>query len=60
MAVAYARLKIVLEPGGAAALAAALFHGDELEGEDVIAVATGGNVDTDIFARALDSYGTGD
>ncbi len=59
MAVAYARLKIVLEPGGAAALAAALFHGDELEGEDVIAVATGGNVDTDIFARALDSYGTG-
>lgn len=60
MAVAYARLKIVLEPGGAAALAAALFHGDELEGEDVIAVATGGNVDTDIFARALNSYGTGD
>lgn len=60
MAVAYARLKIVLEPGGAAALAAALFHGDELEGDDVIAVATGGNVDTDIFARALDSYGTGD
>lgn len=60
MAVAYARLKIILEPGGAAALAAALFHGDELEGDDVIAVATGGNVDTDIFARALDSYGTGD
>lgn len=60
MAVAYARLKIVVEPGGAAALAAALFHGDEIEGEDVISVATGGNVDTDIFARALETYGTGD
>jgi threonine dehydratase len=52
MALAFLRLKIVVEPGGAVALAAALFHA---EGDgDVIAVASGGNVDPAIFARALD------
>ncbi|MDE4173154.1 threonine/serine dehydratase [Phaeobacter sp. PT47_59] len=54
MALAFLRLKIVVEPGGAAALAAALFHGDEIEGDSVIAVATGGNVDPAMFSRALD------
>lgn len=53
MALAFLRLKIVLEPGGAASLAAALFHGAELDGDTVIAIATGGNVDPAIFARAL-------
>ena len=57
MALAYHRLKIVLEPGGAAALAAALFHGNEIEGESVIAVATGGNVDKEIFTLALEKFG---
>ncbi len=57
MALAFARLKLVLEPGGAVALAAALFHGDEIAGEDVIAVASGGNVDAPIFKLALDKYG---
>lgn len=52
---AFARLKAVIEPGGAAALAAALFATDEIEGEDVICVATGGNVDMAIFAQALQS-----
>jgi threonine dehydratase len=50
---AWLRLKIVLEPGGAVALAAALFHGDEITTTDVICVASGGNVDVDIFSRAL-------
>ena len=50
---AFARLKIVLEPGGAVALAAALFRPNEIEGDAVIAVATGGNVDADIFAQCL-------
>lgn len=50
---AFERLRIVVEPGGAAALAAALFHPDEFEGEDVVTVATGGNVDPDVFTRAL-------
>ena len=54
MALAWARLRIVVEPGGAVALAAALFHGDQLRGDTVIAVATGGNVDATLFAQALD------
>lgn len=53
MALAFARLKLVAEPGGAVALAAALFHGDALEGDTVIATISGGNVDADVFARAL-------
>ena len=53
MALAYQRLKIVIEPGGAVALAAALFCKDTLETDTVIAVASGGNVDHKIFQRAL-------
>lgn len=53
MALAFDRLKIVLEPGGAVALAAALFHPDASEGDAVIAVATGGNVDPAVFRKAL-------
>ncbi|MDU8946201.1 threonine ammonia-lyase [Ovoidimarina sediminis] len=53
MAAAFERLRIVLEPGGAVALAAALFHPDAVEGEAVIAVASGGNVDRDLYIRAL-------
>ena len=55
VALAYQRLKIVLEPGGAVALAAALFHSDEIEGDAVIVVTTGGNVDTDVFTRCLET-----
>ncbi|MCL5776563.1 threonine/serine dehydratase [Limibaculum sp. FT325] len=53
VAAAFLRLKIVLEPGGAVGLAAALSRGDEIAGDAVIAVATGGNVDPAMFARAL-------
>lgn len=53
MALAFTRLKIVLEPGGAVALAAALFHPQHSSGDAVIAVATGGNVDPSVFAAAL-------
>lgn len=52
---AFDRLRIVVEPGGAAALAAVLFHADEFTGDAVIAVATGGNVDAQVFARALET-----
>ena len=55
MGVAFERLKIVIEPGGAVALAAALYHPDEFTGDAVVAVATGGNVDPAIFKRALDT-----
>ena len=55
MAHAFLRLKLVAEPGGAAALAAALFHSDEIEGDAVIVTISGGNVDPDMFQRALAS-----
>lgn len=53
MAAAFAHLRIVLEPGGAVALAAALYHPDTVAGDTVIAVASGGNVDAPMFARAI-------
>ncbi|WP_010139147.1 threonine ammonia-lyase [Oceanicola sp. S124] len=53
MAQAFLRLKIVAEPGGAVSLAAALYHADELEGDTVIALISGGNVDPEMFSRAL-------
>lgn len=52
---AFSRLKVVAEPGGAAALAAALFRADEINGEDVIVTISGGNVDPAMFARALET-----
>ena len=44
---------MVIEPGGAVALAAALFHPEASTGDHVIAVASGGNVDPAIFHNAL-------
>ena len=57
MVLAFTRLRLVLEPGGAVALAAALFRPDELSGPTVIAVASGGNVDADLFRDALSRFG---
>lgn len=57
MAAAFLRLKIVLEPGGAASLAAALYHPDQISADTVICVATGGNVDPEVFQMALSKYG---
>ncbi len=54
MALAFLRLKIVLEPGGAVSLASALFRKDQIDGNAVIVVASGGNVDPQIFERALE------
>ncbi len=59
MAAAFTRLKLVLEPGGAIALAAALYRPDAVEGDTVIAVASGGNVDPGLFREALDTYKDG-
>lgn len=53
MATAFKHLKLVIEPGGAVALAAAL-DGRLSSGTDcAVAVASGGNVDPEMFARAL-------
>lgn len=57
MALAWGRLKLVAEPGGAVALAAALFHAGQIDGDDVIVTISGGNVDAGVFQRALASYG---
>ncbi|QYX55932.1 threonine/serine dehydratase [Roseovarius sp. SCSIO 43702] len=57
MALAFQRLKLVAEPGGAVALAAALFHADEIEAPAVICTISGGNVDRVIFERALATLG---
>ncbi len=59
MAQAFSRLKLVLEPGGAAALAAALYHRSALESDVVICVASGGNVDADLFSKALGQFTAG-
>ncbi|MCA8882729.1 MAG: threonine/serine dehydratase [Rhodobacteraceae bacterium] len=53
MAAALQHLKLCVEPGGAAALAAALHHKDALTGDAVIVLATGGNVDAAVLAQAV-------
>jgi threonine dehydratase len=56
VAMAFTHLRIVLEPGGAVALAAALFQRDECAGDVVICVASGGNVDPVLFGRILHDF----
>ena len=53
MAMAWAHLKIVVEPGGAVALAAALTGKIETASKTTVVVASGGNVDQPIFEQAL-------
>ncbi len=53
MAFAFTHLKLVVEPGGAVALAALLSHRFDARGRTVGAVLSGGNVDASVFARAL-------
>ena len=57
MQLAFRHLKVVAEPGGAVALAAALFRADDIDGEAVICTISGGNVDADLFAGALARFG---
>ncbi|MBD3678862.1 MAG: threonine/serine dehydratase [Rhodobacteraceae bacterium] len=59
MAQAFTRLKVVIEPGGAVALAAALFQPEAIQGDTVIVVATGGNVDAPVFRMALERFADG-
>jgi len=53
MAVAFQHLKLVVEPGGAAALAALLADKADLNRKTVAVVCSGGNVDPEVFIRAL-------
>jgi len=54
MAYAFRVLKLVVEPGGAVALAAVLTGKLELRGRTAVVVCSGGNVDPAIFTRALE------
>ncbi|MFN7223920.1 MAG: threonine/serine dehydratase [Paracoccaceae bacterium] len=54
MALAFTHLRIVLEPGGAVALAAALFQATS---DPVICVASGGNADPALFRDSLARFG---
>ncbi|MEP3073504.1 threonine/serine dehydratase [Maricaulis sp.] len=55
VAFAWRHLKIVVEPGGAVALAAVLTGRVETRGKTVCVIASGGNVDRAMFTRALES-----
>jgi threonine dehydratase len=53
MAVAFADYKLVVEPGGAVALAAVLSGKYDIEGRNAAVVASGGNVDRETYTAAL-------
>lgn len=53
MAHAFYNLKLVAEPGGAAALAAVLSGKIDVRGKTIAVVLSGGNVDADLYRRAL-------
>ncbi len=54
MAYAWRHFKIVIEPGAVVALAAVLSGKLDVAGKTVCVLATGGNVDRAVFARALE------
>jgi threonine dehydratase len=53
MAHAFYEMKLVVEPGGAVALAALLSGKVDARDKTVCVVLSGGNVDADMFQRAL-------
>ena len=57
MAMAFRHLRLVVEPGGAVALAAVLAGRFDCRGQTVLVVLSGGNVDAAMFRRALESLG---
>lgn len=59
MEIAFREFKLVVEPGGAVALAAALTGKLPVKNRAVAVVCSGGNVDHATFKRALDRMGPG-
>ena len=53
VAFAFTELKLVVEPGGAVALAALLTGKVNIRGKLAVAVLSGGNVDPDLFSRLV-------
>lgn len=52
---AFEKLKLVVEPGGAVALAALLKQGRQWSGETIAVLLSGGNVDPQVFRQAISS-----
>jgi threonine dehydratase len=57
MAFAFLQEKLVVEPGGAVALAALLSTVDNFSGKTIVAVLSGGNVDPATFSKAISKSG---
>jgi threonine dehydratase len=55
VAFAFRELKLVIEPGGAVALAALLSGKLDLGGQTIVLVLSGGNIDPPVLYRALES-----
>ena len=55
MNTAFKHFKIVLEPGGAVALAAAISEKVKIKNKNVLVIASGGNVDKDVFENCLNT-----
>jgi threonine dehydratase len=53
MAYAFRALKLVIEPGGAVALAAVLAGKIEVHGRTVVVICSGGNVDPSVYSAAI-------
>jgi threonine dehydratase len=53
VAFAFSELKLVVEPGGAVALAALITRKIDITGKVAVAVLSGGNVDPDVFSRLV-------
>ena len=51
--IGYEWLKMVIEPGGAVALAASISKIELVKNKNVLVVLSGGNIDTDIFSESL-------
>jgi threonine dehydratase len=54
VAAAFKMLKLAVEPGGAAAIGGVLAGKANVVGKNVVVIASGGNVDPEVFARALE------
>jgi threonine dehydratase len=53
VAFAFAELKLVVEPGGAVALAALMTRKIDVTGKVAVAVLSGGNIDPELFSRLV-------
>ena len=51
--IGYEWLKMVIEPGGAVALAASISKIELVKNKNVLVVLSGGNIDTDIFSESI-------